>query len=324
MISILMPVKNAEPYLKGCIESIIKQSYTNWQLVAVDDSSTDNSYQILKDFSSTYSNIEVFRSNGTGIIDALRLAYKSSLGDFVHRMDADDLMPINKLELFMEHWQPKAIVSGKIKYFTDEGEIGDGFNKYQAWINGLMEANNLWKDPYLECSLPSPAWLMKRSDFEDIGAFRSSLLPEDYDLMFRIYASKIEVITIKETVHFWRDSLDRTSRNEPQYFPIAYFPIKVHYFLQIDRNTKPLLLWGAGRKGKLIAKLLIAQNEKFTWITNNQNKIGLSIYGIRMHGEDEINLTEFQTILAISSPRDKKGVIEKLKKQNYSDFFWFC
>ena len=325
LISILMPVKNAELFLETCIQSILNQSFTKWELIAVDDSSSDNSYNILQEYAENVSNVKVFSSTGSGIIDALKRAYEESSGDYIHRMDADDVMPLNKLELLKAECNKGVVATGKVAYFTEEGSIGEGFTKYQQWINDLMDANNLWKDPYLECSLPSPAWMMRRDDFEQIGGFQSELLPEDYDLMFRIYESKLQVNTVKDVVHLWRDSSIRTSRNNPTYFPMAYYPLKIHYFLKIDRNKAiPLILWGAGKKGKAIAKLLKERNETFTWITDNAKKIGLSIYEHEMVDRKDVNLQDYQIILAISSPLDKQEVTQQLISQKCENFFWFC
>ena len=98
-ISILMPVKNAESFLTECLDSIISQSYENWELIAVDDGSSDDSLQILKNYEQSDQRITAYRNDGVGIIDALRLAYNYSQGGMITRMDADDIMTSDKLEV---------------------------------------------------------------------------------------------------------------------------------------------------------------------------------------------------------------------------------
>ena len=56
-----------------------------------------------------------------------------------HRMDADDIMPINKLGLMIDHWKPKSVVTGKVSYFSSDWLVGLGFQNYEKWINQLME-----------------------------------------------------------------------------------------------------------------------------------------------------------------------------------------
>ncbi|MEY2924320.1 MAG: hypothetical protein RLZZ337_868, partial [Bacteroidota bacterium] len=83
-----MPVKNAEPYLRPCLESIASQSNADWELIAVNDGSEDRSETILLEFASNRPNVQVINNKGTGIVDALKLAYAYYNGDYVHRMDA--------------------------------------------------------------------------------------------------------------------------------------------------------------------------------------------------------------------------------------------
>jgi glycosyltransferase involved in cell wall biosynthesis len=322
-----MPVKNAGPYLKSCLDSILAQTNTEWELVAVNDCSTDDSEAILIEYAEKHGNIRVVRSDGVGIVSALQKAYELSNGDFIHRMDADDLMPVNKLELMAGSITEGSVVTGKVSYFCDEREVGEGFLKYTDWLNGLMEEGDFWRDVYRECPVPSSAWMMHRADFERIGGFTSGLMPEDYDLAFRILKHKLRVIRLNQVVHHWRDSETRVSRNEKQYFPVAYLPLKVHYFLELHRDSnKTLVLWGAGTKGKLVAKELLERNVVFTWITNNEKKIGKDIYGVVLKSDNEQELANGQIIISISSPAEKVEVQTRLKHErlvNNQDYYWF-
>jgi glycosyltransferase involved in cell wall biosynthesis len=327
-ISIVMPVKNAMPFLVPCLKSILNQSYTNWQLVAVNDHSTDDSNSILNEFQNKDNRITVLQNEGHGIVSALNHAFKKTTGAFIHRMDADDLMPSTKLEMMLQAIEPESVVTGKVEYFSDESEVGDGFLKYENWLNTLSQQKNYWADVYRECPIASPAWLMNRSEFELIGGFKSDLMPEDYDLCFRIYQNKLKVVSVPDIVHRWRDSASRSSRNMPVYYPMAYYPLKVHYFLSIDRNeSKELVLIGAGKKGKLIAKLLLEHGEGFHWLTNNKKKHGVKVYNNTIKDVEDFNFQGTQIILAFASPEDRAEANEFLNARNLKkseDYWWFC
>lgn len=322
-----MPVKNAGPYLKGCLDSIVAQTNTDWELVAVNDGSSDGSETVLMEYAREHTNIKVVHSDGVGIVSALQKAYRLSSGGMIHRMDADDLMPLDKLKLMSEVIEKGAIVTGRVSYFCEEREVGEGFQKYTAWLNGLMEEGDFWRDVYRECPVPSSAWLMYRSDFERVSGFDSELMPEDYDLAFRILKHKLKIIRLNQVVHHWRDSETRVSRNEEQYFPTAYLPLKVHYFLELHRDkTKTVALWGAGKKGKLVAKELLERNIVFTWITNNEKKIGKDIYGVVLKSDNEQDFSGVQVIVALSSPEEKVEVQTRLSDErlvNNQDYYWF-
>lgn len=323
-----MPVKNAAPYLQACLDSIAMQSERKWELIAVNDGSEDESLALLNDFALGRDNVLIANNKGAWIISALQLAYSLSKGEYVHRMDADDIMPPDKLKMMLEAWESNSIVTGKVQYFANDESIGLGYENYQNWLNQLMDSGDIWQDVYRECTLPSPAWLIHRDDFDNLGAFNSELLPEDYDLCFRCYKAGLKLVTIKSVIHFWRDSQNRTSRKLPIYFPMAYYPLKVHYFLEIDRNyAKPLLLWGAGKKGKLVAKLFVEKGEKFTWATNNPKKAGVNIYNKILQNISNLKLANYQIALVVSSPEDKIEVQEELDSFGLTkaeDYFWFC
>jgi len=322
-----MPVKNAGSYLKPCLDSILAQSYTDWELIAINDGSSDGSDLVLNQYAQVYPNILTANSDGKGVVAALKKAYELSKGELIHRMDADDLMPVNKLKWMEDALSLGSVVTGKVEYFCDEREVGAGFLKYAAWLNGLMDGGDFWRDTYRECPLPSSAWMMHREDFEAIGGFNSELMPEDYDLAFRILKNDLDVVRLDRVVHHWRDSETRVSRNEEQYFPIAYVPLKVHYFLRLHRDrSRKLVLWGAGKKGKLVAKQLIDHDEDFMWVTNNTKKIGKDIYGVLLQPEGTVDYLSSQVLIAISSPDEQTIFQQDLDYKNLKnneDYFWF-
>lgn len=327
-VSIIMPMKNTERYVEECILSIINQSYPYWELIIVNDHSTDKSVDIIQKIIRGEHRISLINNDLHGIINALKKGYSASIYSLIHRMDADDIMPVNKLKLLIEHWREGAIVTGQVQYFSNEWLVGLGFQNYQRWINELMVQGNLWQDIYMECPIPSPAWLIHKEDFEKIGGFNSDLLPEDYDLCFRAYKHHIKTICISEVVHKWRDSQNRTSRKLPIYFPMNYYALKVHYFLEIDYNPqKRLLLWGAGKKGKRIAQLLLEKSTPHDWYTDNCKKQGVRIGNIELEKEFPININDYQLIIAVSSPEEKPSIQYILNENNLKkgeDYFWFC
>tara|TARA_B100000965_G_C19503596_1_gene718589 strand:- start:378 stop:998 length:621 start_codon:yes stop_codon:yes gene_type:complete len=204
LISIIMPVKNAAPFLKDCIESICKQTYTNWELIAVDDHSTDYSYEIISQYVSNNEKIQLLKSKGNGIIPALQMGYSHSSGQYIHRMDADDIMPQKKLSTLynlITSYGNGHIATGHVSYFSNQ-KLNAGYQNYAKWLNQLCENNTQWDAIFKECVIASPNWLISRSDFEQAGGFNSSIYPEDYDLVFRFFKENLKVISAKEITHY--------------------------------------------------------------------------------------------------------------------------
>lgn len=331
LISILLPVKNAEPYLADCLNSIINQSEKHWELLAVEDHSTDQSFAILKAFGQKDPRINVFRNDGQGIIPALRKAYSESRGQLITRMDADDLMEINKLAalktLLLQNG-PGYIGTALVSYFS-EYQLGKGYLNYQNWLNDLSRQENNFIDIYKECVIPSPCWMVFRKDLDNSAAFHPDTYPEDYDLCFRFYKNGLTIKTAQQVLHQWRDYPERTSRNDPNYADVHFFELKIQYFLDLDYNSeRPLLLWGAGRKGKELAQLLIKKNIPFQWITDNSKKIDKDIYGVKLLSTSYLQQTRNpQIIIAVAAPDALVTIHQQLEKHHLKkakDFFLFC
>ncbi len=86
-------------YIEECINSILKQTIENWELIIIDDYSTDNSYDIVRKISLNDKRIKLYKNNlNNGIIEALRIGLDKSSGNYITRMDSDDLMDSIKLE----------------------------------------------------------------------------------------------------------------------------------------------------------------------------------------------------------------------------------
>lgn len=331
LISILIPFKNTETFIAECITSILKQSYTNWELLIVDDSSTDTSYTIVETFSNNDDRIKLFKNSGSGIIDALRVAFKMSNGELITRMDSDDVMTPYKLEVLasglLKHGK-QHVALGLVNYFSESG-IKDGYRNYEIWLNKLTKTGNNYSEIYKECIIPSPCWMVYRDDLITCDAFNPNTYPEDYDLAFRFYKHGFKCIPCNDTIHNWRDYSSRASRTDAHYAENHFIPLKLNYFLELDYNpNKTLVVWGAGNKGKNIAKYLIEKEIPFEWICDNPNKIGHDIYGKILQPISFLEEVEnTQSIITVANKTAQVEILEyliDLEKKTLEDYVFFC
>lgn len=328
IVSILIPVKNTSQFLRECLDSIVNQSFTKWELIAIDDHSEDRSLEILKSYSHNDERIKVLANEGNGIIPALRLAYKYASGQYITRMDSDDIMAPRKLELMERQLQLKGeghLAIGLVEYFS-ENNLGEGYQKYATWLNDLTMTNSNFSDIYKECSIPSPCWMVHREDLDAAGAFANDAYPEDYDLAFRFKKAGLKIAGVHQVLHRWRDYETRTSRTNEHYADNRFSILKVMHFLDQDRDEfTNLILWGAGKKGKQIAKLLIERNAVFTWVTNNPKKIGKDIYSATLQKVPAIfDFDKAQIIVAVSSPNDLNEIHKFQVENDHHQYFMFC
>lgn len=331
LISILIPFKNTAAYIAECLESIVQQSFSNWEVLAVNDHATDGSLRIVNNFVAEDKRIKCIPNKGDGIIEALRTGYAICEGKLITRMDSDDIMTPNKLRVLTSSLLARGtghIAIGQVQYFSEKG-IGNGYERYQNWLNELTQNGTNFTEIYKECVIPSPCWMTFREDLDACGAFGPNRYPEDYDLAFRFYERGLKCIPCKELLHYWRDYDTRTSRTSEHYAQNYFLNIKLHYFLKLEHNNgRPLAVWGAGKKGKAIAKGLIAQNIDFYWLCDNPNKIGKGIYGKKMLPYTKLeNLENSQSIVTVANDEAQimiRNFFSGLGQTHAVDYFFFC
>ena len=331
-VTIIMAVKDTEPYLPACLDSILAQTYTDWELIAVNDHSTDKTPEILAAYADRDSRVRVFNSPGQKLIPALQEAYRHRRGTLINRMDSDDRMPTDKLEVLVTEWEkygPGHIIAGGTEHFVDEGEVGEGFLRYEKWLNSIARRQLHYQEIYRECVIPSHCWLIHHEDFERAGAFDPLIYPEDYDLCFRFYRNGLKVIGIDHILHYWRDRSDRISRTWECYEDNRYFDLKLRFFYELDRDrSRPLVLWGAGRNGKDMARLLLENEKEIHWVCDNERKIGKDIYGQRMAHFDSIPALENpQIMVVVASPDGQESIRQLLHewgKKPVEDYWFFA
>ena len=331
LVSILIPFRNTEAFINECIQSIIAQTYSHWELLIVDDNSTDKSTNIVENLANTDSRIKLIKNSGSGIIDALQLAFKHSTGDLITRMDSDDVMQPNKLDVLANNLISHGtghLAVGLVNYFSSEG-IKDGYKRYEVWLNALTKNGTNYSEIYKECVIPSPCWMLHRADLIACDAFNPNRYPEDYDLAFRFYKHGFKCIPCNVVLHDWRDYSHRTSRTDDHYAENHFIPLKLDYFLELDFiPNKTLVVWGAGNKGKFIAKTLIEKNIDFEWICDNPKKIGKDIYGkILRPFKDLETLSVPQSIITVANKEAQieiRNYLDKLNLKSIQDYVFFC
>ena len=330
-MSVIMAVKDTEPYLPDCLDSILAQTYEHWELIAVNDHSTDRTPDILNAYAEKDSRIRVFDSTRHKLIPTLKEGYKHVSGSLINRMDSDDKMPHDKLETLVNEWQKYGkgtIIAGGTEHFVEDGEVGDGFKRYEKWLNNVARCSSHYEEIYQECVIPSHCWIIHKDDFDSVDGFEPEVYPEDYDLCFRFYQAGLNVVGIDKILHLWRDRSNRISRTWEEYKDNRYFDLKLRYFYPLDRNKdRPLVLWGAGRNGKDLAKLLLKEEPNFHWTCDNERKIGKDVYGITMQSYLDIpSVDNPQILIAVTSPDEKEKIKSQLKKWGKvprRDFWFF-
>ena len=120
LVSVVMPVYNAENYVKKAIISVLEQTYTNIELILINDGSTDNSLDIMKEFHNKDNRVKLISRENKGLVYSLNEGIKSALGEYIVRMDADDICLLNRIEKqvnFMKQHKEVGVCGGWVQFF---------------------------------------------------------------------------------------------------------------------------------------------------------------------------------------------------------------
>lgn len=322
LISILTPYRNAEKYIRETALSILEQTHTDWEWILVNDHSAENEVEAIADLLHD-PRIKLLENKGNGIVDALCTAFAQAEGEYVTRMDADDLMPSFKLTRFLQVLESgeSQIVTGKVKYFSNTESISSGYLAYEKWLNDRVENSDFYAPIYRECSIASGNWMMRRADLQQCGGFQGLNYPEDYDLLFRWYEARFSISGVNLVTHLWRDHDLRTSKTSEDYQQKAFFSLKVNRFIVLDWDAKQqLIVNGTGQKGRLTAKVLLEKGIPFIWVSHEAEKFASGIFGHSLVDVEDIphcNQAQILNATLISEEVLNKFYQEKVKEMRF-------
>ena len=202
LVTVLVPSFNHSKYISRSIESIFNQTYKNFNLIVIDDGSTDGSIEILESLKSTY-NFKLVRQENKGISFTLnRCIREYTDGEYFTFCASDDFWLPRKLELqvnFLEMNRFYPMCYGRAMYVSETSEILD---------NGLSETLHggyIFEDILLFKIHPPVNYMFRTHIFDEIGLYDEYLLAEDYDMNLRI-AHKYPIGFIDETLFCYRTS----------------------------------------------------------------------------------------------------------------------
>lgn len=186
-VGVVMPVYNAQDYLQEAVTSIVTQTFTDWEMIAMNDGSTDRSRKILEDYASRDPRIRIFDMPGNhGVTRALNQALLLSRSEYIARMDADDQSNCRRFEIQVEALDanPEIMVYGSNFVSMDHNL------EYVRWSNTLpSDPEEIKKMLPNSCCIGHPTVMMRRKVVETLGGYSTAPeheAVEDYEYWLRI------------------------------------------------------------------------------------------------------------------------------------------
>ncbi len=324
-VSVLLPIRNAAPFLETSLESLATQEFADFEIVAVDDGSVDETGRILESWRRRDSRLGVIQGQGTGLVAALNLGLEHCSADLVARMDADDEAHPSRLlrqSALFERQPDLAVAGSQVEHFSELG-VGEGLRVYERWLNSLITHEDMHRERFIESPMPHPAAMFRRRAVVAVGGYRDLGWPEDYDLWLRMFESGYRFAKVPEVLHFWRDRSDRLTRTDSRYAIERFLECKAeHLMLGPLKRCRKLIVWGAGQTGRRLTKHLLRRGaplERF--IDIDPAKCGRTVRGVRVETPQFLNSLprdslDGTTILAAVSSRGARAKIRAALNSN--------
>ena len=291
-ISVLMPCYNAASTLDEAVVSILDQTFTDLELIAVDDGSTDDTLRRLQSWAQQDRRVVVLPRSHGGLVDALQAGLSACRAPLVARMDADDRSSTDRLgrQFAALEAHPEVAVVGCLVEGSPSQDVRQGLQMYIEWLNGLVTPEAIAREIFVESPLAHPSVVMRRSWLERVGGYQDRGWPEDYDLWLRLHLAGARFAKVPEVLLGWREHPARATRTDRRYAVENFLRAKAHYLTRgplVDRDS--LVVWGAGQIGRRLSKHLVRGGAPLrAFIDIDPAKIGRIRRGVPTFGVEEL------------------------------------
>jgi len=317
-VSVLIPVHNAERTVRAAVGSILRQTFADFELVIVNDGSTDSTPAILESIAGDEPRVRLIHTPQRGIIHALNIGIAHCSGELVARMDADDISHPRRIELqvgMMDADPQLSVCSCFIRMFPRKDLLG-GLVRYEEWLNSLVTHKEITRDIFIESPIAHPSAMVRRFELIEVGGYQERGWAEDYDLWLRYYTAGKRFGKVKCSLLAWRQAEGRLTFTDSRYSVENFLRAKAHYLaIKLKDCNRPILLWGAGKTGRRISKHLPREGVDIEAIIDiDRKKIGRSLRGKPIVSHEHIpNMPNAYVIAAVSSQGARKLIREQLR-----------
>ena len=253
-VSVVLPVYNAAATIGRAVGSIFAQTYAGWELIAVDDGSTDDTREILRGLARAEPRMKVVAQGHAGVAGAANAGATVARGKFIARMDADDVSHPARLGEQVA-WLDAAAncdvgVVGCLVGFGGDRVAHAGYAWHVDWVNSLVTPEAIVLNRFVEAPLANPSVMFRLELVAWHGGYRAGDFPEDYELWLRWLDAGVRMAKVPRELLIWHDPPTRLTRTDPQYAPEAFFRVKAEWIArELGRSARgrEVWVWGAGR-----------------------------------------------------------------------------
>ncbi len=252
LISVVMPVREVHAFTQTAIDSLLDQTHHNLELLLIGQP-LQNVPDKLK---QSDPRIQWITRQQAGIVNALNTGLASANGDYIARMDDDDISHPDRLSAQLEHLQNHQLdlCGAKIEFFSTDGSVGEGNKRYAQWLNKLSHPDDIRRSIFIESPLPHPTFFAPRQTWQRLVAYRDQPWAEDYDFLLRAWQLGMTMGKPEPILLQWREHADRLTYQDPRYSRQAFINAKANTLCDhtsgFDLSNKVVWIAGTGRNAR--------------------------------------------------------------------------
>lgn len=229
-LSVLLPVRNARPWLDASLASLGRQTFRDFEIVAVDDGSTDGSGERLEWHAAREPRLRVLRTAHAGLPRALQRALEASRAPLIARHDADDLSHRERFArqvAHLAHERQVDVTGTRVRLFADRGaHVGQGMRRWARWHNRLLDHEAIRRELLIDSPLAHGTAVLRREALERAGGWRESGWAEDLDLWIRLAETGARFEKLPAALYGWRQHPGSSTHTDPRYAVARFTALK--------------------------------------------------------------------------------------------------
>lgn len=292
-VSVLLPVRDGDPHLAEALSSLSRQTEADFEVVAVDDGSTDGTPLMLRTAARRDPRLRIVSPGRVGLVSALGIGLEAARGRYVARMDADDVCHAKRLETqadFLDRHADIGLVASRVRYLGDR-RANLGLALWVDWTSSLLTPEQIDLHRFVESPFVHPSVMFRRELVARHGGYRAGPFPEDYELWLRWLEAGVRMAKLPRELLDWRERPGRLTRTDPRYAVDAFYGVKAPYLARRLARAAPreIAVWGAGRTTRKRLRPLREEGvEVAAYIDIDPDKIGQRIDGVPVLGPDDL------------------------------------
>lgn len=304
-VSVILPFRESASTLDRAIASIVGQTFSDWELVAIDNASSDDGRAIAERWARKDARIKVVDETEVGIAHALITGLEHTCGEYIARMDADDISHPERFARQLGYLENNLGIGilGTRTRFESSVLRSSGMRHYVEWQNGILTPHDHYIKRFVDAPLAHPSVMFRRHLVARHGGYDTGPLPEDHEMWLRWMDAGVRFAKLPEELLTWHDHATRLSRSHPNYSVDAFFTTKARWMARwMERvlRGRPVIIAGTSPLCQGRAHKLEAEGVRIDAFTDIRRR---EVPGYRFIPHDELPPTGQALIVSFISQR---------------------